>query len=119
EFIVSPINGLEISHPAVPGRAGVVAAAQTAPHSPIFVRGEFKNHGPFAPRRFLEILAGPDRQPFKSGSGRLELAQAITDHNNPITARVIVNRVWMHHFGEGFVRTPDDLGVQSEPPSHP
>jgi hypothetical protein len=49
----------------------------------------------------------------------LELAQAIASKNNPLTARVIVNRVWMHHFGEGFVRTPDDLGTQSEKPTHP
>src|SRR5262249_34243420 len=50
---------------------------------------------------------------------RLELAQAIANKNNPLTARVIVNRVWLHHFGEGFVRTPDDLGTMSEKPSHP
>src|SRR5205085_6322346 len=72
-----------------------------------------------APRRFFEILAGPNRETFKKGSGRLELAEAIASKNNPMTARVIINRIWMHHFGEGFVRTPDDLGVQSEPPSHP
>jgi hypothetical protein len=49
----------------------------------------------------------------------LELAQAIASRNNPLTARVLVNRVWLHHFGEGFVTTPDDLGNQSAPPSHP
>ena len=58
-------------------------------------------------------------EPFKLGSGRLELAQCIASKNNPITARVIVNRIWMHHFGQGFVRTTDDLGTQSEAPSHP
>ncbi|RYD70333.1 MAG: DUF1553 domain-containing protein [Verrucomicrobiaceae bacterium] len=57
--------------------------------------------------------------PFRQGSGRMELAQAIASPKNPLTARVIVNRVWMHHFGQGFVRTPDDLGTQSEAPSHP
>jgi hypothetical protein len=49
----------------------------------------------------------------------LELAQAIASPNNPLTARVMVNRIWLHHFGEGFVTTPDDLGTQSAPPSHP
>jgi hypothetical protein len=71
------------------------------------------------PRQFLEILSGPDRKPFTVGSGRLELAEAIASKDNPLTARVMVNRIWMHHFGEGFVRTADDLGVQSEPPSQP
>ena len=71
------------------------------------------------PRRFLEVLSGGKPTPFKEGSGRLELAQSIASKNNPLTARVMVNRVWMHHFGEGFVRTPDDLGTQAEKPSHP
>jgi len=85
----------------------------------VFLRGEPGNRGDVAPRRFLEILSGPNRQPFKLGSGRLELAQAIASKSNPLTARVMVNRVWMHHFGEGLVNTPDDFGTMSEPPSHP
>ena len=56
---------------------------------------------------------------FKNGSGRLELANAIANKTNPLTARVMVNRVWQHHFGDGFVSTPDDLGNQSSPPTHP
>jgi hypothetical protein len=64
-------------------------------------------------------LAGAKREPFKDGSGRLELAQAIASRDNPLTARVFVNRVWLHLFGEGLVDTPSDFGLRSEPPSHP
>ncbi|TXT26541.1 MAG: hypothetical protein FD138_2839, partial [Planctomycetota bacterium] len=53
------------------------------------------------------------------GSGRLELARAIADRNNPLTVRVLVNRVWLHHFGAGIVRTPSDFGLRGEPPTHP
>jgi hypothetical protein len=67
----------------------------------------------------LEILSGPQRASFKEGSGRLELARAIASKDNPLTARVLVNRIWMHLFGNGFVPTPDNLGVQSEKPTHP
>jgi hypothetical protein len=72
-------------------------------------------------RHFLSILS-PDYKhplPFRSGSGRLELAQAIASPGNPLTARVLVNRVWQQHFGAGFVATPDDLGNQSAPPTDP
>ena len=64
-------------------------------------------------------MAGPDRRPFSRGSGRLDLARAITAPENPLTARVIVNRVWMHHFGEPMVSTPSDFGTRSTPPTHP
>ena len=65
------------------------------------------------------MLSGPDRAPFRDGSGRLELARAIASPDNPLTARVMVNRVWMHHFGRGLVDTPSDFGLRSEPPTHP
>jgi hypothetical protein len=65
------------------------------------------------------VLSGDKREPFKQGSGRLELAKAISSPSNPLTARVMVNRVWGWHFGQGFVRTPSDFGVRSEPPTHP
>jgi hypothetical protein len=85
----------------------------------VFVRGNPNQHGPTAPRQFLEILSKPVRVPFPRGSGRLDLADAIADPQNPLTARVLVNRVWMHHFGAGLVRTPGDFGMRSEPPTHP
>jgi len=110
---------LEMVHPGTPARAPVLVDSPTPKDSPIFIRGEAENRGDMVPRRFLEVLSGPNRPAFKNGSGRLELAQAIANKNNPLTARVMVNRVWQHHFGEGFVTTPDDLGNQSAPPSHP
>ena len=113
------IADLEMNHPGSPARA-MVLHDSTKPHdSPVFVRGEAENRGEVVPRQFLEIIAGKNRVPFRSGSGRLELARAIASPTNPLTARALVNRVWLHHFGEGFVPTPDDLGNQSEPPSHP
>jgi hypothetical protein len=67
----------------------------------------------------LEILSGRERHPFQNGSGRLELARAIVAGDNPLTSRVIVNRIWMHHFGQPLVQTPSDFGLRSEPPTHP
>ncbi len=108
-----------INGPGAPPRAMVLADAPV-PHEPhVFLRGNPNNLGPAVPRRFLSALAGPDRRPFLHGSGRLELAQAIIDPKNPLTARVLVNRVWLHHFGQGLVRTPSDFGLRSDPPTHP
>ena len=85
----------------------------------IFLRGSYRTPGPIAPRRFLEAIDGPDQPAPGLGSGRLDLARRFVDPANPLTARVIVNRVWKHHFGEGLVRTPDDFGAMGEPPTHP
>ena len=92
----------------------------SAPNNPyVFVRGNPSNHGPGVPRQFLSVVAGVKREPFKSGSGRLELGRAIASPDNPLTARVAVNRVWLHHFGAGLVATPSDFGTRSDLPSHP
>ena len=112
-------DALELAHPGTPSRAMALEDLPTPQDSPIFLRGEAENRGPVVPRRFLEVLSGPNRPVFRTGSGRLELAEAIANPNNPLTARVLVNRVWLHHFGEGIVSNPDDLGNQSSPPSHP
>ena len=85
----------------------------------IMVRGEPGTLGPEVPRGFLTILGGQRLPPEEQGSGRLELAEWITDPKNPLTARVFVNRVWGWHFGRGIVATPDDFGARGEPPTHP
>ena len=84
----------------------------------IFVRGNPNRPDASVPRRFLALLDSKEK-PFRHGSGRRELAGAITDPKNPLTARVFVNRVWMHHFGAGLVTTPSDFGLRGELPSHP
>ena len=90
------------------------------PHNPrIFLRGNPGSKGDAVPRRFLAVLSGKERRPFEGGSGRLEMARAIADPQNPLTTRVMVNRVWQRLFGSGLVKTPSDFGVRAEPPSHP
>ena len=119
-FEFAKINELELTHPGAPARPMLVADVSRPKDSQVFIRGQAETRGDFVPRRFLEVLSPAGKPaPFKEGSGRLELAQSIASKANPLTARVMVNRVWMHHFGEGFVPTLDDLGTQSEPPSHP
>jgi hypothetical protein len=114
------LNILEISHPGAPAKAMVVTDKPKPQNSPLFIRGEAQSRGAIEPRHFLEILSpGGKPEPFTTGSGRLDLAKAIANKSNPLTARVAVNRIWMHHFGEGLVPTPDDLGVQSGQASHP
>ena len=85
----------------------------------IFVRGNHKTLGELAPRQFLAALADEHTRLFTRGSGRLELAQCLTDPSNPLLARVMVNRVWLHLFGRGIVPTPDDFGALGQPPTHP
>ena len=85
----------------------------------IALRGNLRKPGPVAPRRFLRVLSGDEAPRFTSGSGRLELAQSIADPANPLTARVIVNRLWQHHFGRGLVATASNFGRMGEAPTHP
>src|SRR5262249_18384050 len=75
--------------------------------------------GAEVPRRFPTVLGGQRLPPGANGSGRLELARWLTDPCNPLTARVMVNRVWHYHFGQGIVPTPSDFGRQGRPPTHP
>jgi hypothetical protein len=104
---------------AAPPRAMVLRDAPTPYEPHVFLRGNPSRWGPAVPRQFVEVVAGAQRRPFTHGSGRLDLARAIADRDNPLTARVLVNRVWLHHFGQGLVRTPSDFGTRSDPPTHP
>jgi hypothetical protein len=105
--------------PGAPPRAMALVDAPTPVTPRVFLRGNPYNLGPVAPRQFLACLSGPDRKPFADGSGRLELAKAIADSKNPLTARVFVNRVWQALFGRGIVTTPGDFGLRGDPPTHP
>ena len=116
------IAELDATHPGSPPRAMVLGDLAEPRDAPIFVRGNPKRPGKVAPRRAPRVLATQgegERKPFADGSGRLELARAIVDPANPLTARVLVNRVWMHHFGTALVGTPSDFGTRSDAPTHP
>ncbi len=102
-----------------PARA-MILKENTVPYQPrIFDRGNAHRPGQFVSRQLPRLLAGPDHQPFRLRTGRLELARAIASADTPLTPRVLVNRVWMHHFGQGLVRTPSDFGTRGQPPTHP
>lgn len=115
------IADLDSTHPGAIPRANTLMDVPRSRDYPVLLRGETQNKGEIVPRRFLEILSpDPKKRPeWHEGSGRLQLAQAIIDPKNPMTARVLVNRIWQQHWGTGIVLTPDDLGNQSAPPSHP
>jgi cytochrome c553 len=85
----------------------------------IAIRGDIRKRGQVVPRRFLHIVAGEDAKHFTKGSGREGLAEAIADKSNPLTARVMINRIWQHHFGQAIVRTPSNFGALGERPTHP
>ncbi len=112
------VDAFKATSPAAPPRAMVLNDGPLfQPY--VFLRGNAGNHGPKVPRQFVEIAAGVERKPFTEGSGRLELAKAIASPENPLTARVMANRVWLYHFGQGLVRTPSDFGIRSDAPTHP
>jgi hypothetical protein len=110
-------ESLEATSPAAPPRAMVLKDNRQPEDPRVFIRGNPARPGKAVPRQFLALLE-TDRQPFKQGSGRYELAERIVDVRNPLTSRVIANRIWMHHFGQSLVRTPSDFGVRCEKPLH-
>ncbi len=100
-------------------QAYAIVDAKTIANSPIHIKGDPNKVGDVAPRHFLTVLGGQKIPETDTTSGRLQLAEWITDRNNPLTARVMVNRIWLHHFGRGIVPTPNDFGRQGKSPSHP
>ena len=117
--IRNKIVQLQASHPGSPARAMVLEDTKRPRDSKIMIRGEPRNLGPVAPRSFLTVLSDGHPEPFKDGSGRLEMAREIASRDNPLTARVFVNRVWQWHFGQAIVRTPSDFGTRADAPTHP
>lgn len=107
------IKKLSIEDPGAPLRAMAMQDRPQPAEVNIFVRGNPGRQGAHAPRGFLTMLGG---RKFTQGSGRLELAQCIAARENPLTARVIVNRVWLLHFGRPLVSQPSDFGVQTPRP---
>ena len=114
ELLPEPPRALAVQEGGTPG--GLFPKIQDVP---IHIRGSYTQLGPVVPRRVPRFFAGESQPPITRGSGRLELARWVASKANPLTARVIVNRVWQGHFGEGLVRTPSNLGMRSESPTHP
>ena len=98
---------------------GQALADGTGIDSKVQIRGSTKTLGEAAPRRFLEVFADPATPPTPGGSGRLELARRVVEPDNPLTSRVLVNRLWHHHFGRGIVPSVDDFGAMGREPTHP
>jgi hypothetical protein len=84
----------------------------------VFIRGDHKKLGQLVPRGFPKVLTGDQTAAITEGSGRLQLANWLTAPENPLPARVMVNRIWQHHFGQGLVATPNDFGRRGERPTH-
>ena len=99
-----------------PARAMVVTDLPDPPTPHVFQRGNPSRPGAAVARALPRVLTGGVVQPFRNGSGRLELAHGIASSTNPLTARVLMNRVWMHHFGEPLVASPADFGARSMAP---
>ena len=117
--IADQIKLLTLNDPGAPPRAMIVQDNATPSEPHILLRGNPGTPGAPVKRQFLEAVLGDARKPFTKGSGRLELADAIASPDNPLTARVFVNRVWMYHFGKPLVDTPSDFGTRGAPPVQP
>ena len=116
--IQKKIDSFTASSPAAPPRAMVLQDNPQPSEPVVFIRGNPARPGKQVPRQMPAVVSGDERQPFEGG-GRLALAQSIVSPDNPLTRRVIVNRLWMHHFGEPLVLSPSDFGIRTAPPSHP
>jgi hypothetical protein len=115
--IESQLADMKASAPPNPDMACAVLEGNSVEQK-IFVRGDYNNRGDDAPKAFPTILARPTDPPIKTTSGRLELANWLANPDNPMPARVMVNRLWGWHFGEGIVRTPDNFGKMGDRPAN-
>jgi hypothetical protein len=100
-------------------RWAMAMADGTGENDHVHIRGNSATLGPEVGRRFLEVFDGPRPLVSRDDCGRLELADRLVAPTDPLLPRVIVNRLWLHHFGEGIVRTPDDFGIMGQKPTHP
>ncbi|MBL8828865.1 MAG: DUF1553 domain-containing protein, partial [Planctomycetaceae bacterium] len=114
--LLGQLDAIAVKHPNAAPRAMVLHDAEVLCDPVIFQRGDPSARGTPVPRRFLSVLSSAEQPAFSQGSGRLELANAIASPRNPLTARVWVNRVWLHHFGEPLVDNPSDFGLQAKEP---
>ncbi len=114
--LVRELDAIAVTHKHAAPRAMVVHDAEVLCDPVIFQRGDPSSRGAPVPRRFLAALSTGERPQFTDGGGRLNLATMIANSQNPLTARVWVNRVWMHHFGEPLVESPGDFGLQTKRP---
>jgi hypothetical protein len=123
--LAGEVEALKASTPPLPCANGILEGGLRYSlypgmgDAPIHIRGRYERLGRRVPRHFPLALAGDKQPAIRSGSGRLELARWIGSADHPLTARVMVNRIWQHHFGEGIVRTPSNFGRKGQPPSHP
>ena len=114
ELLPEPPLAMAVQEGGTPG--GLFPGIQDVP---IHIRGSYTRLGKVIPRRLPQFFAGVGQTPISEGSGRVELARWIASKENRLTARGIVNRVWQWHFGEGLVRTANNFGMLSQPPTHP
>ncbi|MEE2706435.1 MAG: DUF1549 domain-containing protein, partial [Planctomycetota bacterium] len=116
--LVRQCDLVAVGQPHAAARAMAIFDADTLYDPVVFQRGDPAQPGQPVARQFLRVLSRGPRQAFPNGSGRLDLAKAITDGRNPLTARVLVNRIWMHHFGEPLVENPSDFGIRTLRPEY-
>ena len=117
--MVRKVEELDATHPGAPLRAMALVDKAQPVEPVVFKRGNPGSHGPKVQRKFLTALPLPGSAPFKDGSGRLEMARLIASEENPLTARVMVNRVWGQLVGQPMVTAVSDFGTRTEPPLNP
>ena len=112
-------NGSILKEPLPYETAYAVAESPKQGNTKVQIKGDPARLGREVPRRFIEVLGGQPLSSDAKGSGRHQLAEWIADPANPLTARVMANRLWHYHFGKGIIQTPSDFGRQGRPPTHP